>query len=208
MSENFLQDLNEYFSKKYANFDLISTLPSYESVTISMVLKNKNRIEEGEVATNEIRKIYYQPQSAQVLAELKERYVDNNFTYSVRISPAKIRFKCFFGIRAVHGKAIEQVVRKYGEDPSAMAAKLGIAEETWKKTLRGWYMPEKVLLYKLGLLLALRKEDMDALMQLCGAYYDFADARDVVVKYLMDYRVFNKDFIDAAFKEFRIRPLF
>ena len=201
MSENFLQDLNEYFSKKYANFDLISTLPSYESVTISMVLKNKNRIEEGEVATNEIRKIYYQPQSEKVLAELKERYVDNNFTYSVRISSAKIRFKCFFG------KAIEQVVRKYGEDPTAMAAKLGIDEETWKKTLRGWYMPEKVLLYKLGLLLALRKEDMDALMQVCDAYYDFADARDVVVKYLMDYRVFNKEFIDAAFDEFRIRRI-
>ena len=207
MSENFLQDLNEYFSKKYANFDLISTLPSYESVTISMVLKNKNRIEEGEVATNEIRKIYYQPQSEKVLAELKERYVDNNFTYSVRISSAKVRFKCFFGIRAVHGKAIEQVVRKYGEDPSAMAAKLGIDEETWRKTLRGWYVPEKVLLYKLGLLLALRKEDMDALMQLCDAYYDFADARDVVVKYLMDYRVFNREFIDAAFDEFHIRRI-
>ena len=68
MSENFLQDLDEYFSKKYSDFDLISTLPSYESVTISMVLKNKNRIEEGEVATNEVRKIYYQTQSAKVLA--------------------------------------------------------------------------------------------------------------------------------------------
>ena len=85
MSENFLQDLNEYFSKKYTNFDLISTLPSYESVTISMVLKNKNRIEEGEIATNEVRKIYYQPQREQVLSELKARYVDNNFTFSVKI---------------------------------------------------------------------------------------------------------------------------
>lgn len=107
----------------------------------------------------------------------------------------------------MHGKAIEQVVRKYGEDPAAMPEKLDIAKETWERTLKGWYIPEKVLLYKLGLLLALRKEDFDALMQLCGAYYDFADARDVVVKYLMDYRVFNKEFIDAAFDEFHIRRI-
>ena len=69
-------------------------------------------------------------------------------------------------------------MRKYGEDPSAMAAKLGIAEETWKKTLRGWYMPEKVLLYKLGLLLALRKEDMDAfyvLMHLSFSPFSYND---------------------------------
>ena len=50
MSEQFIQDLNEYFSKKYVNFDLISSMPSYESITISMVLKNRNRIEEGEYA--------------------------------------------------------------------------------------------------------------------------------------------------------------
>lgn len=73
MSEDFIQDLNEYFSKKYVNFDLISSMPSYESITISMVLKNRNRIEEGEYAANEMRKIAYQPDPAKILAELKER---------------------------------------------------------------------------------------------------------------------------------------
>ena len=91
MSEDFIQDLNEYFSKKYVNFDLISSMPSYESITISMVLKNRNRIEEGEYAANEMRKIAYQPDPAKILAELKERYVDNNFTFSVRVAPLKVR---------------------------------------------------------------------------------------------------------------------
>ena len=52
MSDNFISDLNDYFCKRYANFDRISSMPSYESVTISMVLKNRNRIEEGEYAAN------------------------------------------------------------------------------------------------------------------------------------------------------------
>ena len=32
-------------------------------------------------------------------------------------------------------------------------------------------------------------------------------ARDVVVRYLIDYRVFNRDMIDKAFDEFRIRRI-
>ena len=61
MNEDFIKDLDEYFAKKYVNFDLISAMPSYESVTISMVLKNVNRITEGEYSVNEMRKIAYQP---------------------------------------------------------------------------------------------------------------------------------------------------
>ena len=182
MSEDFIQDLNEYFSKKYVNFDLISSMPSYESITISMVLKNRNRIEEGEYAANEMRKIAYQPDPAKILAELKERYVDNNFTFSVRVAPLKVRLKTIW-------------------------ERLGVSQRLWQKTLRGYYVPEKVLLFKVFLLLGVSLEDSMALMKLCGAYYDFEDARDVVVRYLIDYRVFNRDMIDKAFDEFRIRRI-
>lgn len=207
MSENFIQDLNEYFSKKYVNFDLISTLPSYESVTISMVLHNKNRIEEGEVATNEVRKIFYQPHAEQVLAELKERYVDNNFTFSVRVSPLRLRWKALLRMRGLHGALIAKTVRSYGEDPQTLAPRLGLEEKLWQNVLKSYYIPEKVLLFKLGLLLGMRQEDFNALMKACNAYYDMEDARDVVVKYLMDYRVFNPEMISAAFDEFRIRRI-
>ena len=44
-------------------------------------------------------------------------------------------------------------------------------------------------------------------MKLCGAYYNYEDARDVVVRYLIDYRVFNRDMIDRAFGEFHIRKI-
>ena len=44
-------------------------------------------------------------------------------------------------------------------------------------------------------------------MKECGCYYDFADARDVVVRYLVDYRIYNRDMIDKAFDEYRIRRI-
>lgn len=207
MSEDFIHDLNEYFSKKYINYDMISSMPSYESITISMVLKNRNRIEEGEYAANEMRKIAYQPNPDQVLAELKERYVDNNFTFSVRIAPFQSRVKALFRSKDLPGALLTKLIKNYGEEPETLWEKLGVSQELWQKTLRGYYVPEKVLLFKVFLLLGVSLEDSLALMKLCGAYYNFEDARDVVVRYLMDYRVFNRDMIDRAFDEFHIRRI-
>ena len=207
MSEDFIHDLNEYFGKKYVNYEMISSMPSYESMTISMVLKNRNRIEEGEYAANEMRKLAYQPNADKVLAELKERYVDNNFTFSVRVAPLKMRIKALFRSKDLPGPLMAKLIRNYGENPETLWEKLGVSQELWQKTLRGYYVPEKVLLFKVFLLLGVSSEDSLALMRLSGAYYNFEDARDVVVRYLMDYRVFNRDMIDKAFDEFHIRRI-
>ena len=206
MSDNFISDLNAYFCKRYPNFDRISSMPSYESVTISMVLKNRNRIEEGAYASNEVRKLAYQPHADQVLSELKARYVDDNFSFSVRVAPWKKRVAAFFG-KSFTGHAITSAVKKYGEDPAAMAERLGVDEKVWKNVLKGYYIPEKVLLFKMVLLLGMRREDCDTLMKFCDAYFNFEDARDVVVRYLIDYRVYNRDMIDAAFDEFHLRRI-
>ena len=207
MSEDFIHDLNEYFNKKFVNYEMISSMPSYESITISMVLKNRNRIEEGEYAANEMRKIAYQPNPDKVLAELKERYVDNNFTFSVRIAPFKMRIKALFRSKDLPGPFLAKLIKNYGETPEALWEKVGVSQELWQKTLRGYYVPEKVLLFKIFLLLGVSLEDSLALMKLCGADYNYEDARDVVVRYLIDYRVFNRDMIDRAFGEFHIRKI-
>lgn len=206
-SDNFIQDLDEFFSKKFSDFEMISSMPSYESVTISMILKNKNRIEEGEYAANEMRKISYQPDPAKILAEIKERYVDNTFTFSFRVAPLKMRFAAFFGAKSAVGKALTRIIKNYGEQPESMAEKLGVSQEIWKGILKGKFLPEKVLIYKLTLLLGLSREDNFALMKECGCYYDFSDARDVVVRYLVDYRIYNREMIDRAFEEYKLRKL-
>lgn len=207
MNEDFIKDLNEYFAKKYCNFDLVSSMPSYESVTISMVLKNVNRIEQGEGSVNEMRKIAYQPKAEQVLAEVKERYVDNNFTFSVRVAPFRARIRALFRSKKMAGAALSRIVRKYGEEPEELAERLGLDKKVWHATLRGYYIPEKVLVFKLALLLGMRGEDITELMHACGCFYNFEDARDVVVKYLFDYRIFNLDMINAAFDEYHIRRI-
>lgn len=91
MRDELISDLDAFFGKNYSNFDLISALPSYEPVTIAMLLRSGNRVTDGQNTVNERRKICYQPHKDELLAELKERYVDNSFTYSFRVAPVRQR---------------------------------------------------------------------------------------------------------------------
>ncbi len=203
----FIKDLDAYFAKKYADFDFISALPSYESVTVSMILKNRNRIEEGEYAANEMRKIAYQPHPEKVLAEFKEKYVDNNFAFSFCAAPFKVRFAAVFGKKSDAAKEIVRIAAAYGEDAEALGEKLGVAKNIWKALLRGFFLPERPLVFKLTLLLGLSRDDHFSLMRAAGLAYDFSDARDVVMRYLVDYRIYNRDMIGLAFDEYRLRRL-
>lgn len=207
MSEDFISDLNAFFCKNYSNFDLISSLPSYQPVTIAMLLRSGNRVTEGENAVNERRKLSYQPEKDKLLAEFKERFVDGSFTYSFRVAPVRERIASLFRRRSKGGALLIKTVRRYGEDVDAMPEKLGISAYVWKNVLRGYFLPEKVLLFKVCLLLGLSREDGFALLRAFGAYYNFEDARDVVVRYLTDYRVFNREMIDRAFEEFKLNKI-
>ena len=207
MSEDFISDLNAFFCKNYSNFDLISSLPSYQPVTIAMLLRSGNRVTEGENAVNERRKLSYQPEKDKLLAEFKERFVDGSFTYSFRVAPVRERIASLFRRRSKGGELLIKTVRRYGEDVGAMPEKLGISAYVWKNVLRGYFLPEKVLLFKVCLLLGLSREDGFALLRAFGAYYNFEDARDVVVRYLTDYRVFNREMIDRAFEEFKLNKI-
>lgn len=206
-NDDFIKDLDEYFAKKFSDFDLIGSLPSYESVTVSMILKNKNRIEEGEYAANEMRKIAYQPNVEAVLAECKEKYVDNTFTFSVHAAPFKVRFPAFFGKKSDAAKTILRLAASYGEDAEKLGERLHESEKIWEGVLKGYFIPEKLLVYRITLLLGLSREDNAALMRDCGCHYDFSDARDVVMRYLVDYRVYNPEMAARAFDEYHIRRI-
>lgn len=207
MSENLIRDLDEYFAKKYENFDLIASVKSYESVTMSMILKNQNRIEQGEVASNEMRKIYFQPQAQAVLGEVKEKYVDNNFSFSVKIAPAKLRLKAKFSRKSIPAATICRVIDKNGFSSAEFYKQIGFSEKIWQGVVKGKYLPEKNLIYKIALTVGASLDDVNSMLAVCDFAFDFADARDVVMRFLLDYRIYNPDMVAAAFAEYKIAPL-
>ena len=63
--------------------------------------------------------------------------------------------------------------RNYGAEPETMWEKLGLAQKDWKAILRGFFIPEKTLVYKLTLLLGLSQSDNFELMKECGCKSSF-----------------------------------
>lgn len=207
MSDNLILDLNGYFAKKYENYDLIVSVKSYESVTMSMILKNQNRIEQGEVASNEMRKIYYQPQAETVLKEVKEKYVDNNFSFSVRVIPFRRRVSNFFHKSYAPKTQIIRVIEKNGQNVQDLYKEIGVSEEIWKKVLKGKYLPEKSLIYKMAIALRASLDDVNDLLEVCEMSFDFSDARDVVMRFILDYRIYNPEMVKAILTEYKIESL-
>lgn len=206
MEKDFIADLDEYFAKNYCNYDIISALPSYKAVTVSMLLRNYNRVENGEQSADERKKICSQPEKEQLLIEFKQKYTDTNFSYSFRLAPVRRRLAVFLRFRRCP-EQLKKTVVSHGEDLSGFAAKLEIDPYIWKNILRGYYLPEKVLLFKIFLLLGCSGSESSELMNAFGYAFDNTDARDVVVRYLIDYRIFNEEMIAAAFDEYKLRRI-
>ena len=70
------------------------------------------------------------------------------------------------------------------------------------------YLPSKNLIFSLALSLHLDIEETELLLALCGYGFDFTFANDVVVRYLIEQRVFNSTMQTRAFEEYKIRNLF
>lgn len=207
MSEELIRDLDEYFAKKYENYDLIASVKSYESVTMSMILKNQNRIEQGEVESNEMRKIYFQPKAEAVLREVKEKYVDNNFSFSVKVIPFRARVRFFFRKSEAPRSAIVKIIEKNGHKADEIYQELGVEKEVWKKVLKGKYQPEKNLVYKMAIVLRASLDDVNTLFDYLEMYFDYSDARDVVMRFILDYRIYNPEMVQTLLSEYKIASL-
>ena len=207
MYEDLLRDLDAFFCKTYADYDRIASMPSYQAVSVSRVPEAGGKGRSGADLLDEARKLCYQPQADAVLAELKECMADDSFSFSFRVAPLLRRIGAFFSARRAPGRLLSVLVQKYGGDAVQAPARLGVAQEIWQGMCRGRLIPEKGLLFKAILLYGFSREDAVVLMRACSAYYDHTRVRDVVVQYLVQYRILNEQMIARAFEEYRLRPL-
>ena len=150
---------------------------------------------------------FYWSNIADILKEVKEKYVDNNFSFTVKVAPAKLRWKAIFHHSAVPAARIESVIEKKGFSAAEFYKEFDYPEAIWKGVLKGKYLPEKNLIYQIALITGASLEDVNELLAACGYAFDFSDARDVVIRFLLDYRITNPEMVEAAFAEYKIAPL-
>lgn len=204
---DFIADLDEYFCEKYANYDKLCVLPGYKMpVMQASEVRADGRTYAYTLPANTMR-LATQEKKAELLAELKTRMVDINFSFSFRVQKLFTRIGNIFSKYAFH-KNLKKVLEKYKLSEKEAGENLAISEEIWKNICKGKFLPSVNLLYSLALTGHLSMDDTAYLCSLCGYEVDYANVRDVVISYLLTRRVYNADMIESALKEYKITSLF
>ncbi|MBQ8229817.1 MAG: hypothetical protein IJZ32_03885 [Clostridia bacterium] len=204
---DFLSDLDEYFCEKYANYDKLCVLPGYKMpVMQASEVRADGRTYAYTLPASTMR-LATQEKKAELLAELKTRMLDINFSFSFRPQKLFARIGNIFSKYAFH-KNLKKVLEKYKLSEKDAGENLAVSEEIWQGICKGKFLPTVNLLYSLALTGHLSMDDTAYLCSLCGYEVDYANVRDVVVSYLLTRRVYNTDMIDSALNEYKITSLF
>lgn len=204
---DFLSDLDEYFCEKYANYDKLCILPGYKMpVMQASEVCADGRTYAYTLPANTMR-LATQEKKAELLAELKSRMIDTNFSFSFRPKKLFERIRDSFSKYAFH-KNLKKVLGKYKLGEKETGENLAVSEEIWANICKGKFLPSMNLLYSLALTAHLSMDDTAYLFSLCNFAIDYANVRDVVLGYLLTRRVYNAEMIQAALSEYKITNLF
>ena len=204
---DFITDLDAYFCDTYANYDKLCVMPGY----VMPVMQRSERGEDGRMRAYTLpantMRLSNQEKKTEILAELKKKMTDTTFSFSFRPIGIFTQIKNLFSKLAFH-KNLKKMLNKYGISEAEACEHLSIDKEIWQGICKGKFEATKNLIYSLALTSQFSYDDTCALMQFCGYNFNFAQVKDVVVSYLLHQKVYNRDMIDAALKEYKVTNLF
>ena len=204
---DFIADLDAYFCEKYANYDKICVLPGYRMPKMqTSEVREDGRTYAYTLPANTMR-LGGQENKAELLQALKSRITDKTFSFSFRTVGIFSRIKNVFSKYAPH-KWVKTVLEKNAVSVEEAGAALAISPEIWQGIVKGKYLPTKNTVFSLALTAHVGVDDCSNLLAVCGYEWDFAVEKDVVIRYLLEQKVFNRPMIDAAFAEYKVSNLF
>ena len=147
-----------------------------------------------------------QENAAQLLEQLKEKISDKtmSFTFYTVDFFKRLRYRKVYLDRK---EQLQGFIAKYQFDKVA-AEEIDIEPAVWENIKKGVFMPSKNLLLSLALAAHISFEDTQTLLQAFDYELDFALEKDVVIAYLLKQKIFNRDMMDAAFAEYKVRHLY
>ena len=203
----FINDLNEFFCEKYAGYDKICTLPGYKMPKMHDVRVAENGRRFTYTLPPETMCLAKQAGKVELLAALKEKLVDNTFSFS--FFPLNI-FGQLHHLFAKLGvaKNLKKLLEKYNIPEEEAGKGLAIEEEIWKGICGNKYLPTKNLVFSLALTQQFSYEDTEWLLSLIEEGFNFSYAKDVVIAYLLQKKIYNDEMIAAALAEYKVENLF
>lgn len=199
MSSELIKDLDEYFCKKYANYSAISAIEGYEMPGRGAHSTQYN-------VEGERYKLCYQPKKEELLGTFKRNYVDKDFSFAFIPVRGRERFKDFRRKYTLK-KILPVIFKKYSLDVKTFYERINVSQEIWINIVKGKFYPSKNTVLAVALAGGISTEDTRALLAVCGFELDYAYVRDVVVSYIINYKVYTPQLVKRLLEEYKITCL-
>ena len=204
---DFIADLDGFFCEKYSNYDKICGLPGYKRPVMQATRVNEDGSTYSYTLPMEKMALVHQEAKEELLKELKTRLVDNTFSFSFVPYGFFRKIKLSMAENSFH-RTLRSTFERHSWDMMTFAEELDIPAEVWKNIWLGKFAPTKNLVLTLALVAQLSFEETDTLLLASGNIWDYSVPKDVVVAYLLQQKMYNREMIQAALNEYNVENLF
>lgn len=202
----FIFGLDEYFSEKYENYDKLCVLAGYKMPKMQATEMRGGKTFSFTLPKSTMR-LSLQENKEEILIQLKKRLTDKTFSFSF------IPLRFFSRIRNKldplgFKKVLKKILQKKNMTFADIFSMLTIPEEVWKKVCNGNVLPTKNLILSIALGGNFTWEETTELLNSCNYEWDFSEAKDVVISYLVRGKIFNEDLVGLALSEYKVENLY
>ena len=207
MQFSFLEDLDEYFCEKYANYDKLCVLDGYV-----MPVMQATRIDEYgrtyayTLPANTLR-LSLQEKKKGILQQFKAKTTDKSFSFSFRSLSFWEKVSDFFA-KNTFKKEFEKLLGRYNLSSEQAKQGLAVDDQVWDWIIKGGAHPTKNLIFSFALVHHVSLKDVKRLLAVCNQELDFTQEKVVVISYLISNSIFNADMVACALQEYHIEHLF
>lgn len=204
---DFITDLDDYFCEKYANYDKLCVTPGYRMPKMQTSEVREDGRTYAYTLPAETMRLALQENKKDILALVKKQICDKTFSFSFRPLGLFARIKNKYS-RYGFVKWLNLVLARYNLSAEEAGEALAVDKEIWKGICTGKYMPTKNLVLSLALTAQFSMDETTNLLAVCGAEWDYAIEKDVVITYLLQNKIFNRGMLDYALNEYKVTNLF
>lgn len=200
--DNVISALDEYFCAHYSDYVRISALEGYSMPNVVYVASD------GNIARRDssCMRLCHQADPNALLKRLKSSLADTSFTFSYFFPRARDKRRLKHS-KTSFAKLLPELLRRSGESVESVGEKLDIEPRFWNMILKGKLFPEKNTVIAVCLIGRLSPTDAAQLFTVSGFVFTDDDVRDVVVRYLLEQRIFQEEIRDRCLAEYSITNL-
>ena len=203
----FIEDLDDFFCKNYANYDKICILPEYRMPLMQRTTTDEYGRTKAYTLPASTMALCNQEQKDVLLARLKEKMVDKTFSFSFHPVSFWKRLGGKFSKTAFY-KSFKKLLNKYKITKADALKLLAVEEQVWDKIVSGGFLPSKNLVFSLALAFGVSFEDTQNSLDGINEEFDYTYEKDVVVAYLLQSKTYNGEMVKAALEEYKVANLF